>query len=188
MIFFEECNSIGDIQRFSDEEKNFICCPGYFTSMKRNPCPRCGFENPSDFRFCGECGRRIPSTEEHARAVSLCHDISHALGNHLAGWAGKSGAQRASMRATFERHAGMSPAKAALRMQKLEQHLRGKEYAKIAALDAPIKELAVYFDHVHSRLREVETDPKKRKEAEREIAHCAEAAIDLANLVASFAG
>ena len=32
-------------------------------------CPTCGFANPPDFRFCGQCGTPLPLTEEPAPAL-----------------------------------------------------------------------------------------------------------------------
>ncbi len=157
-------------------------------SMQSVTCPRCGFANPSDFRFCGKCGKRIPTSQERGRAVSLCHELSHSLGNHVANWAGKPAQQRAALRAGFEKHTGMSPAEASMRMQKLEGHLRGREFREIEHLGAPVKQLASYFNHACMHLREVEGDPKRRREAEKEMVHCAETAIDLAGLLTNILG
>lgn len=156
--------------------------------MSSSTCPRCGFENPEGFKFCGKCGKSIPSEADHARAVALSHELEHALGMHVAGWSGRSGPERAAMRADFEKHTGMSPAEATVRMQKLEGHLRGRDFRKIGDLKAPVKELGVYFAHTRDRLVETEKDPKKRKEAEKELVHCASTAIDLAGLLSNMLG
>jgi hypothetical protein len=26
-------------------------------------CPQCGFENPPNFKFCGQCGRPVPAAK-----------------------------------------------------------------------------------------------------------------------------
>ncbi|MCK5573650.1 MAG: hypothetical protein KAJ12_12855, partial [Bacteroidetes bacterium] len=33
-------------------------CGGCATPLKNN-CPRCGFNNPSTFKYCGECGSSL---------------------------------------------------------------------------------------------------------------------------------
>ncbi len=156
--------------------------------MTNAACPRCGFKNPEGFKFCGKCGKSIPSEVDHVRAVALSHELERALGRHVAGWSSSSAPDRAAVRADFEKHAGMSPAEATVRMQKLEGHLRGKEFSRIAGLKAPVKELGAYFLHSRERLKLVEKDPKKRKEAEMELAHCTSTAIDLASLLTNFLG
>ena len=32
----------------------------------RNECPKCGFDNPPDFKFCGRCGREMAAPEAPA--------------------------------------------------------------------------------------------------------------------------
>ncbi len=92
------------------------------------------------------------------------------------------------MRAAFEHHAGMSPAEASFRLQKLEGHLRNREFGMIAGIRAPLKELGLYFVNARAGIRETEKDPKKRRELEKEVAHCAETAIDLAGLLTNLLG
>lgn len=42
---------------------NFKFC-GECGSKLKNICPNCGFENPPNFKFCGECGTKLVSAKE----------------------------------------------------------------------------------------------------------------------------
>jgi len=141
-------------------------------------------------KYCGECGKRLVrrtnlSPKEHSKAVSICESLNRSLVSHVKTWEGRPLTERQRLEYDFQVETGMPPEMALDKMRVLESNLKGKEFAKIAALGAPVKELASYFDHLKAQVRVIETDPKIRKEAEKRIAEYASMALDLANIVTS---
>ena len=161
-----------------------------WTEVLHIRCPHCDFDNPDGMKYCGECGKRLVkrtslSPKEHSRAVVICENLNCSLINHVRTWEARPLTERQRLEYDFQVETGMPPEMALDRMRVLESHLKGKEFAKIAALGAPVKELASYFDHLKAQVRVIEKDPKIKKEAEKRIAECASMALDLANIVTS---
>jgi len=151
-------------------------------------CPKCGFRNPSGFEYCGKCGKRILTGEEHEHVVALCHEVNGSLAQHLGDLRLRPSSERSKTAIDFKNKTGMPAEQAAKRMQRLEKHLKEKKYDVAASVKAPVKGLADYYASQREKIRSNEKDPDKRKEELKFIGHCASTAIELAGLVATILG
>ena len=85
----------------------------------------------------------------------------------------------------FEDRTGMSAQQAKDKMQRLEKHLKDLEFDSARILNAPVRQLAEYFQHLHRHTESSEKDPVKRRETLKFVGHCTSTAIELAGLVAT---
>lgn len=148
-------------------------------------CTRCDFDNPAGFQYCGKCGKKMLTADEHSRAIALCHEVNESLTKHLKELERRPPSERSRMAQDFEDKTGMSAQQAKDKMQRLEKHLKDREFDSARSLNAPVRQLAEYFQHLHKHTESSEKDPVKRKETLRFVGHCASTAIELAGLVAT---
>ncbi len=149
-------------------------------------CPKCGFKSPKGFKFCGECGRRIPTGEEHSRVLVLCHEMNKSLERHLQEIQRLPSPQRAKASAEFKRHTGMPASTAVKNLRLLEKRLKERDYDAAGSIKAPVKGLAAYYEGRKDKVRSIEKDPAERKERLKFIGKCASTSIELAGLIAPF--
>ena len=61
-----------------DNPPNFKFC-GECGSKLKNICPNCGFENPPNFKFCGECGTQLKLKPEQTKPPTQQQEIKETI-------------------------------------------------------------------------------------------------------------
>ncbi|MGQ9682791.1 MAG: SDR family oxidoreductase [Anaerolineae bacterium] len=124
------------------------------------------------------------SKEETAEALDLCREVRGTLAEQAEGWGKRPLFERQWVQRDFRKYAGRSVDQWLELLGRLEAALAARDAAAIAALDAPVAQLAAYYEHLLQVLRGWEKDPAKLQQGEQALQQWRETAARLADLLA----
>lgn len=120
-----------------------------------------------------------------AEALALCREVRTTLAEQSAGWRERPLFERQWVVRDFRKHAGMPVEQWLEQLERLEAALDACDAAGVAALRAPVGQLAAYYSHTLEVARGyLAKEPEKLAESERAVGAWHAAAAGLAEILA----